>query len=168
MKLQDVMKAADAMVAEGLNPTLKDIRDRLGGGSYSDIGPYLKVWRANCGTPPDDAPLPPPETLSKAVALVVEEAWNSARQIAHSAYEANRKALEAERTALRSGELELSALADSLASQVDELTRDNVRLEVALAETRRQVDEAVGRAKQLRDLLDSRSAASGRTKRKEQ
>lgn len=40
-----VVQAAEALTAEGIEPTTKKIHDRIGGGSYSTIQRYLDPWR---------------------------------------------------------------------------------------------------------------------------
>ena len=45
----EVAKAAAELMGKGLNPTVDAVRERLGTGSKSTIGPYLKQWRTQEG-----------------------------------------------------------------------------------------------------------------------
>lgn len=45
MKYEDVERAANELLQEGLKITIKSIRERLGGGSNRDIIPLLKHWK---------------------------------------------------------------------------------------------------------------------------
>lgn len=154
MELQDVMNAADALVTDGIEPTLRGVRARLGGGSFSDIGQYLKVWRTHQRQPlgeHNDAPVP--DALSATVSYAIAEAWKTALQMAHSAYETRRQSLEAERPALRASKRELAALADSFAGEAEAVAEENGRLKSELARMERLLFESAGRLKLLQELL---------------
>ena len=47
-----VFSAADALVAEGKQPSQRSVREFIGGGSLSTIGPILRSWRQNRGLNP--------------------------------------------------------------------------------------------------------------------
>ena len=42
---QAVTEVADALVAEGLDPSIMAVQSRIGGGSYSTVKRYLDVWK---------------------------------------------------------------------------------------------------------------------------
>lgn len=44
---EQVWAAAEELAAEGKSPTLANVRERLGGGSYTDISAAMQAWRAN-------------------------------------------------------------------------------------------------------------------------
>lgn len=163
MKLEDVLAAADAISSTGAQPTLKAIRDYLGGGSYSDIGPFLKVWRANRTDENKAAGSAPiPEVLQRAVTTTIDEIWKAGLQLARGEYESDRNALMAERLTMRETEAELAALADTLGIELEVQKGDNSILKAQLAEMQRLLSESNGRTKQLQELFDKQSAGGTR------
>lgn len=69
-----VFKAADQLAAEGRIPTFTSVREKLGGGSYSTIGKYLKEWK---DTPGRGHP-PLPDALRSALLRFGAELWVTA------------------------------------------------------------------------------------------
>lgn len=69
-----VFKAADQLAAEGRIPTFTSVREKLGGGSYSTIGKYLKEWK---DTPGRGHP-PLPDALKTALLRLGTELWVTA------------------------------------------------------------------------------------------
>lgn len=62
---QDVKNAIDDMLAQGLNPTIAGLRERLGTGSFSTISEHLKLWRQEQQHRPAlTTNTPAPDTLS--------------------------------------------------------------------------------------------------------
>ena len=41
----DIIKAAEALTAKGINPSMKAVREILGSGSFATISPVLREWR---------------------------------------------------------------------------------------------------------------------------
>src|ERR1043165_3476211 len=46
---EDVFKAADALLAEGLRPTIERVRMKIGRGSPNTVSPMLERWFASLG-----------------------------------------------------------------------------------------------------------------------
>ncbi|SCK11273.1 replication region DNA-binding N-term [Variovorax sp. HW608] len=44
VQLEDVLTAADEIVAKGQKPTIERVRQHLGGGSPNTVSPMLDVW----------------------------------------------------------------------------------------------------------------------------
>ena len=42
---KDIIHAAESLTMEGINPTMERIREKLDGGSYTTISPYLRKWK---------------------------------------------------------------------------------------------------------------------------
>lgn len=47
---EDVWGAADALVAEGLRPTIERVRQKIGRGSPNTVSPILDAWFATLGS----------------------------------------------------------------------------------------------------------------------
>jgi hypothetical protein len=46
---QDVWRAADALLVEGLRPTIERVRQKIGRGSPNTVSPYLETWFKDLG-----------------------------------------------------------------------------------------------------------------------
>jgi len=130
----DVAAAADELVKLGTpDPTVKQVRERLGTGSNSTIGEHLRGWRAR-----QVVPAPVLELSPGVAAAVAKDIEAKVAAVRGPAEEREKAALahqaEAEKTADRA-EGELAAARARI-----------VELETAVAEER-------GRSKQLRDDL---------------
>lgn len=44
---QEIIDAAEKLAAEGVNPSMQAVRERLGGGSFATISPVLREWKEN-------------------------------------------------------------------------------------------------------------------------
>lgn len=44
---EQIIEAAEQLMIEGVNPSMKAVRDRLKGGSFATISPVLKEWKEN-------------------------------------------------------------------------------------------------------------------------
>ncbi|MEA1053109.1 DNA-binding protein [Lamprobacter modestohalophilus] len=108
-----VHQAADALAAEGANPTVVAVRKRLGGGSPNRITPWLAEWReAQAAIQVVDLP-EIPQAIDNAIRHLWALAWQQARaQLAteRQALNGAQKAVETEREELLA---EISRLEDS-------------------------------------------------------
>jgi len=132
---QDVVdKAAEALVAEGLEPSIVAIQARAGGGSFSTVKRYLDIWKQRRAEAAAAAPETPPPIRAKAEefaraawALAYEEAQQETRQA---------KALAA---------AEIAALRAELAEANTEIARleaNEVRLNAAIARNESKLRDA--------------------------
>ena len=75
---EEVNAVADQLVAEGVEPTIVKVRERIGGGSATTINKYLKVWRE--GRPAKKtAPVEIPSELSILITRIIEQARSGGR-----------------------------------------------------------------------------------------
>ena len=138
VQLEDVCAAADALIAQGLKPTIERVRRHLGGGSPNTVSPLLDEWFARL--PQRLVGVAAPESKAAAdgpplaVVQAAEQFWAVARR---EAEQAQRQATEAERRTL---ELERAALAEQEA--------DLQQREGTFAQTRAKLDEALAAANQ--------------------
>lgn len=173
---EEVMETADALVAEGLKPSHKLIRDRIGG-SYTTITPYLTEWRAARGSEAVGSVPEMPERVVSACRAVWGAAWAAAQEALRSEREglaAVREDLDRERAELTQEIADLEARLEAawsereaLADKVREaeaaremaraeavnLRMDNVRLEERAAHTERRAEELRGQVERLERAL---------------
>jgi len=78
ISFEQVAAAADALTAEGLQPTIRAVRERLGTGSPNTIQGHIAKWRDG-RTAEKASALQLPETLLAAIAAEIERAATKAR-----------------------------------------------------------------------------------------
>jgi chromosome segregation ATPase len=116
---EQVAAAADALVGEGQQPTIRAIRERLGTGSPNTVHKHLTAWRE--ARPVAAAAAPElPQSLTAAIAAEIERAAAQAR----GEIEGRLVQAQAEAADLAAAGEVLEAERDALAEQVAELTRE--------------------------------------------
>jgi len=155
----DVWGAADALLAEGLRPTIERVRQKIGRGSPNTVSPLLERWFASLaarlagGTDPsanlaaghdaDGVPV----SVRNATRLLWETARREAQELQRQAMEATRRQLDDAQESLRGGQAELA------------------QREAAFAQARASLDAALASSQQAREALErqlaERTAAQG-------
>lgn len=151
---EDVQQAADALIAEGLRPTIERVRQKIGRGSPNTVSPLLDAWfatlaaRLGLGAPKDEASQPP-EPVLKAAAALWEAALQPAREEAAQALAQARQALDAERADLAQRENDFAR--DKQALIARQLAADE-----ALQVARSQLSDSASRLEEVSTLLGRR------------
>ncbi|MFM9428322.1 hypothetical protein RCH10_004784, partial [Variovorax sp. GrIS 2.14] len=149
----EVWAAADALMQEGLRPTVDRVRQRLGRGSPNTVGPMIESWfkalgsrlaggvsgTANlaAGNDADGVPV----SVRNATRLLWETARKEAEQVQDAALEKVRVELKAQENKLESKQLELT------------------QREEAFAQTRASLDHALASSQQAREALEHQVTA---------
>lgn len=85
IQYEDVAQAADALLQDGLRPTIERIRQRIGRGSPNTVGPMLEQWFAGLGQRLGGAAQPPDQTDTPTAVLQAANAlWDAACQEAQA------------------------------------------------------------------------------------
>jgi hypothetical protein len=115
IQYEDVAQAADALLHEGLRPTIERIRQRIGRGSPNTVSPMLERWFAGLGqrlqgsaTAPEQADGLPP-VLWQAVQDGWLQACQQAEQQAAAAYRADHEALAQQAQQLEQDRAQMNA-----------------------------------------------------------
>jgi len=148
---EQVWAAADELAAEGKNPTLAAVRERLGGGSYTDISAAMQVWKANRQAAAAPIREPAPAAVTERLGELGGEIWAIALELANSRLQAEREALEQARQELEASRQEAADLADQLSADLDaaqatiqrqaeQIAADTAEIERLQAELRTQVE----------------------------
>jgi hypothetical protein len=124
--MEKYVKIVEEMLARNEKVTLQEVRRIAGKGSYSTISDAIKLV-LNRGLIPMEVTGPVPDALID----VTKDLWQEACRIASSAVASERLALHSARIASQDTMRELTALADTLAVQVDDL---NLQVESLQAE----------------------------------
>jgi alanyl-tRNA synthetase len=144
---EQIIAAADKIVANGQNPTMEAIRQELGSGSYSTISPVLAEWKTRQTTAPIREPAP--IAITSRLTDVGTEIWAIALEMTNARLTAEREALDEARTVLDADRAEAISLADRLTTELDEaekkikqLTERAIVAEAQSAELRAVADKA--------------------------
>lgn len=74
-----VFAIADALTAEGVDPTTIGVQERIGGGSYSTVKKFLDAWKEQRAPAPA---LPVPDSVAAQSAELVRGVWAAALAVA--------------------------------------------------------------------------------------
>lgn len=128
-----IWAAADAISAEGGNPTLAAVRAHLGGGSYTDISAAMQAWRSHQQASAAPIREPVPAALDERLNAFGGEVWAVALELANSRLQSERAALEQVQQEAEETRKEAAALADSLAAELDKAQAEIAALSQQLA-----------------------------------
>ena len=156
---ESVWAVADAMLAVGETPTQAKVREALGGGSFSTIGPLVKEWEAARAEQSQARETSVPKSVQDALAEVVGRLWTVAANEAALGVESARREVEALRQ-----EAAIEAASASDAIQIVEAERDTALLKLdALAMDLTQIQSDLLQARtDLSAQSELRAGAEGR------
>ena len=138
---EQVAAAAEALVGEGQQPTIRAMRERLGGGSPNTIHKHLTAWRE--ARPVAAAAAPGlPQALTAAIAAEIERAAAKAR----AEIEGRLLQAQAEAAELAAAGEAIEAERDALADQVAKLTRER---DVLTGKAEQQAAELADQAQRI-------------------
>jgi len=151
----EVFAAADALLIEGVRPSIERVRLRIGRGSPNTINAHLDVWWRKLGSRLRDLPGGEFPQLPETIAQRLLQLWNEALATAH---ESLKSTLEQRNASLDAREQQLTAreLAGEQKAQAAEARA--AALEPALELMRRQLEEANLRARAIEEVFGKRDA----------
>ncbi|MGV8805659.1 MAG: DNA-binding protein [Polaromonas sp.] len=172
---EDVQVAADALIAEGLRPTIERVRQKIGRGSPNTVSPMLDNWfaglskRLGVANASDEQRLQPPEPVQAAAAMLWQAAMQLAKHAAQEEFLQENQKLDMRRAELQNHEAELIsrqeafnarqiALDETLQLARDQLTAMTSRLEEAGILQARRDREIEELRQQLKSREDERDA----------
>lgn len=142
-----VAAAADALLAETGNATLKSVRDRLGTGGMGTVHKHLAVWNAN--RPKEPAPMVElPSDLSRGFSAWVTQAATAARADSEERLVQS----QAEAFELSRASEQLEAERDELQEQIAELTTERDKAQATAAAHAAEIERLAKEVERERDL----------------
>jgi chromosome segregation ATPase len=151
----EVAAAADALLAEGLRPTVERVRLKLGRGSPNTVAPMLEAWFA--GLAPRLGVVPREEGgragPPAAVREGLQQLWEQAVQLATTEAEA---ALSQEREAFARERAQLAEERAAVAGQMSSAQLRETLLQASLQTAREQAQELQRRLEQAQHLVEQR------------
>lgn len=125
---EDIYAAADALVAEGKNPTLANVRKALGGGSFTTISEGVAAWKEDRTAQPAPLQEPPPAPVAEKFSGLLAEVWAAALGMANARLASEREALEAARVELEDERRQAADLAAQVSADLDQANQVRERL----------------------------------------
>lgn len=155
----DVWAAADALLAQGLRPTIERVRQQIGRGSPNTVSPMLESWFATLGqrlgvAQSDNAQDGVPENVLR----LAQELWNSATQ---EAVAAAQKTLEERESALQASRLSHEADLEHMAQREKALHQQKQAMDEAMKLAQGQAQELSRRLDEMQQLAQDREAQLG-------
>ncbi|MDM0015763.1 DNA-binding protein [Variovorax sp. J22P168] len=177
-----VREAADALLQEGLRPTIERVRQKIGSGSPNTVSPMLERWFATLGRrlggdgrhSAQSSSSGEAHQLPLAIVQAAQQFWTVAQreadQVQIQQTEATRRALELERTDLAHRETELQqrhasfeqarvALDEALTSSRQAVTAMEAQMQAQQLESARLLSASEAEVRRLRKALDEALAS---------
>lgn len=162
-KREAVFAAADSLKAQGIRPTIENVR-HITGGSYTTLTPLIKEWKDKEEAKKNDT-APVPDEISNLGDGLVHQIWSIANKDADARFAGEREVFRVRLDELRAESQEVVAAADAhleriqhmeaAAAQANE-TMDTLRAQLEGAERAR--DEAIARAERSEQLANDAQA----------
>ncbi|MCD2511888.1 DNA-binding protein [Comamonas endophytica] len=152
----DVWAAADALLAQGLRPTIERVRQQIGRGSPNTVSPMLESWFATLGqrlgvvqtdTPQGGVPEP--------VLRLAQELWESASA---QAMDRAQQALHEREAALQASRLSHEADLEHMEQREKALHQQKQAMDEAMKLARAQAQELSRRLDEMQQLAQDREA----------
>ena len=179
-----VFEAADTLADEGIKPTVKVVRERIGG-SFSTITPHLALWKEARGENGVANAPDMPERVSAACRSLWNAAWTAGQDMLRAERDglsAARRELDQERGELAREITDLESALDAALSERDTVTKtlkdeeaarraadqengnlrvENARLAERVANTEKRADELRAQVERLEGELARLAGAKG-------
>jgi chromosome segregation ATPase len=150
--MEGVYEVADQLVAAGTEPTILNVQDRIGGGSYTTVKRFLEQWRTERATARQEAVEIPAEIAGKGNDLL-QSMWSAAMDIAGQEIERIRStaaeevaAAKASLTAAEAAIAQLEEAQETQTQTIAEQDRMIAQLREELAQARTALEVATARA----------------------
>lgn len=118
---QQVHDIADKLHKNGTNPTLANVRDALGGGSFTTISEAMKSWRQEHKDEQELKQVELPRGIDDRLQALGADMWQTAIDIAHERLAKEREALEVIKAKAQHDVDEFSESVKALEKEQDEL-----------------------------------------------
>lgn len=127
-----IIETANQLASENIKPTQTNVRERLGGGSFTTIAEALREWRADQDQTAQLQQVVIPSDITDRTQVLIAQVWETAQTLANDRLVKEREALE-HKEALINAEIDeankvietLENEQAELTAQLDKLTNDN-------------------------------------------
>ena len=169
---EQILETASSLQAQGIKPTQTNVRESLGGGSFTTISEVLREWRQEQDTTAQLQAVVIPNDITDKTNLLIAQVWETAQNLANDRLLKEREALE-HKEALINAEIDesnkiietLENEQAELTTQLDTLNNDNSLLNTKNNELENfnnslntQLTTEKARCHQLQGRLDEQTA----------
>lgn len=176
---EQILETANQLQAQGIKPTQTNVRESLGGGSFTTISEVLREWRQEQDQTAQLQQIVIPHDITDKTNLLIAQLWETAQNLANDRLVAEREALS-HKEALINAEIDesnkiietLETEQAELTNQLDTLNNDNSllthknnelenltnSLKTQLTAEKDRADQATATAQQLQAKLDEQTA----------
>ena len=176
---EQILETASRLQAQGIKPTQTNVREALGGGSFTTIAEALREWRADQDQTAQLQAVVIPADITDRTQVLIAQVWETAQTLANDRLVKEREALE-HKEALINAEIDesnkiietLENEQAELTAQLDTLTNDNSllngknnelenlnnSLKTQLTAEKDRADQATAQNNQLQAKLDDQNA----------
>jgi len=155
----DVWAAADALLAQGLRPTIERVRQQIGRGSPNTVSPMLESWFATLGQRLGVAQSDSPQDgVPENVLRLAQDLWHSATQ---EAVAVAQQALQEREAALQASRLSHEADLEHMEQREKALQQQKQAMDDAMKLARTQAQELSRRLDEMQQLAQEREAQLG-------
>ena len=129
---EQILETASKLAEQGIKPTQTNVREALGGGSFTTISEVLREWRQEQDTTAQLQAVVIPNDITDRTNILIAQVWETAQTLANDRLVKEREALE-HKEALINAEIDesnkiietLENEQAELTAQLDTLTNDN-------------------------------------------
>lgn len=129
---EQILETASKLAEQGIKPTQTNVRESLGGGSFTTISEVLREWRQEQDQTAQLQQIVIPHDITDKTNLLIAQVWETAQTLANDRLLKEREALE-HKEALINAEIDeankvietLENEQAELTAQLDKLTNDN-------------------------------------------
>ena len=176
---EQILETASKLAEQGIKPTQTNVREALGGGSFTTISEVLREWRQEQDQTAQLQAVVIPADITDRTNILIAQIWETAQALANDRLIKEREALE-HKEALINAEIDesnkiietLETEQAELTNQLDTLNNDNSllntknnelenltnSLQTQLTAEKDRADQATATAQQLQAKLDEQTA----------
>ena len=176
---EQILETASSLQAQGIKPTQTNVRESLGGGSFTTISEVLREWRQEQDTTAQLQAVVIPNDITDRTNILIAQVWETAQALANDRLIKEREALEHKEAlinaeidesnkiieTLENEQAELTAQLDTLnndnsllITKNNELENLNNSLNTQLQAEKDRADQATNQATGLQAKLDEQNA----------
>lgn len=176
---EQILETASSLQAQGIKPTQTNVRESLGGGSFTTISEVLREWRQEQDQTAQLQAVVIPADITDRTQVLIAQVWETAQSLANDRLIKEREALEHKEAlinaeidesnkiieTLENEQAELTAQLDTLNNDNSLLTHKNNELEnltnsleTQLNAEKDRADQATNQATGLQAKLDEQNA----------
>jgi len=119
---EQIHQVANQLAEQGIKPTQTNVREALGGGSFTTIAEALREWRAEQETVEQLQAVVIPADISERSNILIAQLWETAQTIANERLAKEREGLAHKEALLIADNDEMQRIVETLESEQNELT----------------------------------------------